>query len=459
MSPSRFREFILGLIAFALGAGSLLVAGSALAEQPAEALFRIEQRWHGFPDPPVTAGGAGMYQGYLIPYTLDAIGKPGIYQSPPATARVAVGNPIGGPFTLPQSVFTSYWTDTLTPKTAWPGYTTTYWYHVYNGPGKFEPNAGPTTDYRVVFPTTGGNPSPTTFKYDPVIGRSRFFGGNYGSGNPVTPTTTFGGRYDVSRGGSLYVTPGPNRFGGTFQIFSRDSAYWLQFISYITPFFYEGYGSYFCFDDGAYGCTADTFVSEPGTTAIYKGIWWLLTEDGNTRHNKATTPTAPRQATYPTLTPDGNASYLRRSQHYLNLIHPFTTGYARAVLPGGNVGSGTITPMGTGYDINLGGATITVPKKNYRMEYIPSLMELVYSTTTPYTQVMKGVTRVVSMVRPRVTWTIVMPIDPINNAIENIWSPVRMKRLTVYFLPEPAGMLMLGVGSAALLGLFRMRRR
>jgi hypothetical protein len=34
-----------------------------------------------------------------------------------------------------------------------------------------------------------------------------------------------------------------------------------------------------------------------------------------------------------------------------------------------------------------------------------------------------------------------------------------MQELRVFFLPEPAGMLMLGVGSAALLGLFRMRRR
>jgi hypothetical protein len=34
-----------------------------------------------------------------------------------------------------------------------------------------------------------------------------------------------------------------------------------------------------------------------------------------------------------------------------------------------------------------------------------------------------------------------------------------MWRLKVFFLPEPAGMLMLGVGIAALLGLSRMRRR
>jgi hypothetical protein len=34
-----------------------------------------------------------------------------------------------------------------------------------------------------------------------------------------------------------------------------------------------------------------------------------------------------------------------------------------------------------------------------------------------------------------------------------------MWRLKVFFLPEPGGMLMLGAGIAALLGLSRMRRR
>ena len=64
MSSSRFREFILVFVVFAVGAGGLLVAGSALAEG---ALFRIERRWHQFPSPPVTPGGAGLYQGYVFP--------------------------------------------------------------------------------------------------------------------------------------------------------------------------------------------------------------------------------------------------------------------------------------------------------------------------------------------------------------------------------------------------------
>ncbi len=434
MTPSRIRESILVLIAFAVGAGGLLVAGSALADV---ALFRVENRWHGFPNPAVTPGGAGMYQGYLFPYYLDTPAKN--YLSPPETAYVAPGNPIGGAFTLPSKFFSTIFTGTLTPKTAWPGYTTTYFYHAYNGPGIFAPNAGPTATYRMVFPTTGGNPTP-----------------NYGLGNPLTPTTTFSGRYDVSRGGSIFVTPGANRFGGTYRLFFLDTAHWDQFIYYFTPALYQGYGSYFCFDDGMKGCTPLTHVSEPGTTQIYDGIWWLLTALGKA---KATTPTAPRASTYPTQTPFGNASYLRRSQHYLNLIHPWTTGYAKAVNAAGNQGTGIITPQGQGYDTSLGGATITVKKKNYNQNFNKTLSTLTTVTTTPYTQVLKGVTRVVSMVRPRLVWTMAVPLDPGVDPIQNIWSPVRMRTLKVFFLPEPAGMLMLGVGIASLLGLSRMRRR
>ncbi len=434
MSSSRIRESIVVLIAFAVGAGSLLVAGSAPADV---ALFRIERRWHQFPSPPVTPGGAGMYQGYVFPYYLDTPAKN--YFSPPATAVVAPGNPIGGAFTLPQAFFFSYYTGTNTPKTAWPGYTTTFFYHAYNGTGKFAPSVGPTAPTRLVFPTTGGNPTP-----------------NYGLGNPLTPTTTFSGRYDLSRGGSLWVTPGANRFGGTFRMFFLDTAHWDQFIYYFTPALYQGYGGYFCFDDGMFDCTPKTHVSEPGTTASYQGTWWLLTSLGKA---KATTPTAPRASTYPTPTPFGNASYLRRSQHYLNLIHPWTTGYAKAVQAAGNQGTGVITPQAQGYDTSLGGATIPVKKKNYNQNFNKTLSTLTTSTTTPYTQVLKGVTRVVSMVRPRLTWDMAVPLDPGVDPIQNIWSPVRMWRLKVFFLPEPGGMLVLGVGIASLLGLSRMRRR
>ena len=98
-------------------------------------------------------------------------------------------------------------------------------------------------------------------------------------------------------------------------------------------------------------------------------------------------------------------------------------------------------------------------KRNYNQNFNKTLSTLTTSTSTPYTQVLKGVTRVVSMVRPRLTWDMGVPLDPSVDPIQNIWSPVRMQDIRVFFLPESGGMQMLGVGSAALLGLFYLRRR
>jgi hypothetical protein len=374
-----------------------------------------------------------MDQGHIQPSTMRT--AKGEYLYPPPTAVVAPGNPIGGAFTLPQSFLTFSDVSTLTPKIAWPGYTTTYYYIGYNGPGKFQPNFGSTaSNLRLVFPTTGGNPTP-----------------NHGLGSPLTPTTTFDGRYDVSRGGSVTVTPGPNRFGGTFRLFFAPEAGWKQYIFYYSPALYQGYGYYLCLDDGMYDCTPNTFVSEPGTTAIYLNVWWRLTENGKA---KATTPTRPN-GTVPT--PYGNASYLKGSRHYLNLIHPWTTGFAAAHMAG-NPSSGTITPQAQGYDISLGGADITVTHYDWNQNWNKTF-STVTTTTQTTKQYLKGVTRVVSMVRPRLVWTFAVPLPPDPSPIENIWSPARMWRLKVFFLPEPGGMLMLGAGIATLLGLSRIRRR
>jgi hypothetical protein len=59
------------------------------------------------------------------------------------------------------------------------------------------------------------------------------------------------------------------------------------------------------------------------------------------------------------------------------------------------------------------------------------------------------------MVRPRLIHTYTVPLAPITTN----WQVARMWRLKVFFLPEPAGLLMLGAGIAALLGLSRIRRR
>jgi hypothetical protein len=371
---------------------------------------------------------------------------------PPATAIVEPGNPIGGAFTLPTGFIQS--TSTWSCSSCWPpGYTTTTYRSYYNGPGKFGPNHGATGPTRIVFPTTMGNPYPTyTSTYQ------KWINGNDGDGSPVTPTTTFDGRYDLSRGGSITVTPGPRRFGGTFRLFHGPNAGWRQYIWYFAPTLYEATGHYVCLDEGKFGCNPSTFVSDIGdTTAAYQFTWYLLTELGKTR---ATTPTTPNGKA---PTPYGSASYLTGMRRYLNLIHPWTTGFAKVHNAKGSgwrtISPEAITPQAQGYDISLGGVTLSVKKYNYNQFFNKTLSTLTTTTSTPYTQVLKGVTRVVSMVRPRLTWTMGVPLDPSVDPITNTWQAARLHTMKVFFLPEPGRMLMLGAGIAALLGLSRMRRR
>ena len=424
---------------------TLSVASSAMADL---ALFRVEQRWHNFPLPRMTTPDrlGGKHVWFIQPDVYsDGKGNP---ISPPGTAQVQPGNPIGGAFTLPMGfIRRDYYRFR-----DWRGYSTLTWADYYNGPGKFAPNNGATGPTRIVFPTTMGNPYPTyTSTYQ------KWINGNYGDGNPVTPTTTFDGLYDMSRGGSITVTPGPRRFGDTFRMFHGPDPYaaWYQRVYYFTPDIYTVWGHYICLDEGKFGCTPSTFVSSIGdTTAIYQATWYLLTENWA----RATTPTTPYGKA---STPYGNASYVTGMRRYLNLIHPWTTGFAKVHNAKASrwrtISPGAITAQSQGYDTSLGGADITVTYFDYYQTYHPG--KGITTTTYTYKQYLQGVTRVVSMVRPRLIHDYNVPLDPGSDPITNIWQAARIWGLKVFFLPEPAGMLMLGAGLGCIVVLHRLRRR
>jgi hypothetical protein len=441
MSSFRSRQIILAFVASAVAAGSLLAPEPALADT---ALFRVEQRWHNFPNPPVTSpGGAGMDQAYIQPYTTrTAMGE---YNYPPGIAIVEPGNPIGGAFTLPQSFIDYSGTFTRTPKTGWPGYTTVKHSVYYNGPGVFEPNHGATGPTRVVFPTTRGNSYP-----------------NYGTGSPVTRTTTFDGLYDFSRAGSINVTPGSRSFGGTFRIFYRPEAFIYQYIYYFSPIKYKAYGGFSCLDEGVFDCTPGNFKSTAGdTTAGYRITHFVLnvkgtgTGDGLQSHTaKATNPTTIYGRT---RTPYGNASFVTgMKQQYLNLIHPWTTGFASVQNPIGS--PNIITPQAQGYDTSLGGADITVTHYDWNANW-NSKLSTITTTTVTTKQYLYGVGRIVSMVRPRLIHTYKWPDAGAFEPISTTWQAVRLWRLKVFFVPEPTGLLPLGTGLGLLVVLHRVSRR
>jgi hypothetical protein len=385
-----------------------------------------------------------MDQAYIQPHlTKTAMGADYIYPAPKAI--VEPGNPIGGAFTLPQSFFSYSGTFSITPKTGWQGYTTITVSNYYAGPGHFKADnahTGPTPS-RIVFPTTMGNPIP-----------------NYrATGNPVTPTTTFDGLYDFNRAGSINVTPGPRRFGGTMRVFYRPTAYWYQYVSYFSPAIYKGYAGFSCINNGVI-CTPGNHVSNPGDiTELYRLTRFLLNVKGSgtgdqrqSNTAKATTPITPYgQAP----TPNGNASFITGVGQYVNTIHPWTTGFASVTKRDSFF---VYTPQAQGYDTSLGGADITVTHHDWNSNWNKTLSTLT-TTTATWKQYLYGVRRVVSMVRPRLIHSYSVPLDPVNDPIKNTWSAARLWRLKVFFVPEPAGMLMLGAGIAALLGLSRMRRR
>jgi hypothetical protein len=460
-----------------MGAGSLLVAGSALA---VEALFRVEQSWFNKPNPPVTpTGNAGKYQAYIQPYvTLTAMEADYLY--PAKTAIVQAGNPIGGKFTLPQSAWSYSGTFTITSKTGWAGYTSITKSVYFAGPGHFKAdnvhtNSDPSW---IVFPTTNGNPYP-----------------NYALGNPNLPTvggglcadgeappfadppggcgtTTFDGLYDFARQGSINVTPGTRRFGGSLRVFYRPEAFMYQYVSYFLPAYYKGYGGFSSILNGDI-VTPNSWVSEPGDyTGLYHFTRFLLNATG-TGTGMAIQPNTAK-ATVPAIvsgpaptyngglrgfggTPNGGAaSYVTGMQQYWNTIHPWTTGFASVHNPEGS--PSVITPQAEGYDISAGGEDLTWTRTEWNQQFNKTLNTLT-TTTANSQQYMFGVRRIVSMVRPRLIHTYSVPLDRSTDPITETWPVARIWQLKVFFVPEPAGMLLLGTGIVALLGVSRMRRR
>jgi hypothetical protein len=223
-------------------------------------------------------------------------------------------------------------------------------------------------------------------------------------GNPVVATTAHSGRYDFSRGGSIQITPGPNKFSGTMRLVYGPNASFYQFITYFTPNIYKAYGSFTGPPSGD--------ETNPGeTTSSGKVTRFLLTPIGA---KKAKT---------------GMGAYIQSTAHYLHLLAPWTTGMIEIYNP---IGYYQTFITRTGFDNKAPGKTMGL---------------------TP--------TRVVSLVRPRLVHTYLNPSNPVDPIVTN-FQAARIWRMDVFFLPEPGKIMLLvtGIaGLAGLAGLARLRRR
>jgi hypothetical protein len=488
------RDVVALLVAFAVGAGSLLAAAPAPADLQ---LFRVERKFFGPAQPGVgeqgsppsaprspngSPGGAGRYIAFIEPflsaYPLDPA-NPAIPPTPPhAWANVEPGNPVGAPFTITPRFIDTTFTIMRTGKTGFPGYVSNGTYVYHNAIARFGPDngagtpGGAPTPTRVVFPTLLGNSSPNPASTKNI---------NYGSGSPVTPTTTFGGRYDFLRVGSLNVSAGTNRFGGTMRLLNGPGNQFYQFVYRYSPTsVFKAYGKTRCQRAGI-DCTSDPSgpfgPEEIGEiTSSFTAVRFLLNQNAATgtgiRTNtdvataKATTP-ATSKGTAPTVSGAGTpisslpASYRVARNHYLHLLHPWTTGKASVY----NYANTTLAynPSYEGYDVSLpatttgGGAKVTVTRVGTSEMYNPGQMTTSYNIST-YKQVLTGVRRIVSLVRPRLIHVYEKPLAKNVPFITN-YQAARLWTMKVFFLPEPVGWAMLGAGVVALLGLSHIRRR
>jgi len=390
MRHLKANRLISGLVAL-----SAVLAAHLLFPQPAQAskaLFRVQR---------------GFF-GVFAPVTVDfEPATQGPNKAPPATAYVFNA---AKQFVLPKA-FISYMSIYYCPPgQCFPGYPVSGGYYSYfNGQGRFAaaPSMGapgPSATSTAVFPTTMGNNLP--------------WGGvpNYGSGAPVTPTTTFSGRYDFQRAGSIRITPGPNKFSGTMRLIFGPNASFYQKITVNTPFTSRGYGSF-----TAPPSTDPTNVGEftsSGSVMRYR-MTALLS-------NKACITSPP--GTPMTRPPCGAGNYISAQAHYLHLLAPWTTGMAEAYQP---LGTYLTNQTMTGYD-NMSPAMTGMNKIG--ADYA---------------------TRVVSLVRPRLTHTFLNTAFPAT--IDNNFEAARMWTMKVFFLPEPGEIALLAAGIAGLAGLARLR--
>jgi hypothetical protein len=428
MKNLKVRFGFTSFVAAVVAAGHLWVPDPAQAEAVAGALFRVKRSWHGYmvttamgarydspyvsgtsqPRPGAngsvtcttnTTGGGYGYRCYDHPNTMDS--QPPFNYEPPATA--IVGKTTGAQkVTLPRGfihfgITAPYsWSCGIIGKCNYPGVGKSIYYLEYsNYRGFFQPQNpyAPNAFTVLTFPTVGG----TAMLKD---------------GTPVTPTTRFSGRFDKYRAGSIKITPGPNKFGGTMRYFVGQNAGWYLFHTDTTP--YEiAYGR--MWRDGV----LTTTTTPDGALNRFRTGNLAISENSPQRLGM-TYPSWEATRINTSLTTGGGELATRKAQ-IIRSTAPWTTGRVEVYQP---LGSIVTTATVTGYDNRTplglhGKLSLVVPW-------------LVHGYVESYN-----------------------PADPVSSGIHT----TVITKVTTTFLPEPAVILQLGAGILGLVGLYRLRRR
>jgi len=248
--------------------------------------------------------------------------------------------------------------------------------------------------------------------------------------NHCPGTTQFGGEYTRSRGGSIMIWPGSNRFGGTLRYFIGPNSRFYQRITLfqpnVTTATWPGAPTSIQLGTGV-PITIGSVERRPGSTGfryrltnpshIYRMVVGTTVPSGD----PCSPPGYPSAAVRPPT--NTGCQYYRMTARYLFTRAPYTTGMAQAWQPNGRTNT---IQTATGYD----------------------------------NRTAMGLNGIVSMVHPRLVHAYLrnQSVNP-NNPIRMTWSAARMKKTDFRFLPEPAGVAMLAAGFATLAGLYRLLRR
>jgi hypothetical protein len=228
-------------------------------------------------------------------------------------------------------------------------------------------------------------------------------------GNLLTPTTTWDGCYDHSRGGSIMIWPGKNRFGGTLRFFVGPNSRYFKW----SPGDFNTAYLYFY---------SVTYRPKPLSQQIGTGVEFAIGEVTESSVGFKYKRTGwPHKRLVVGTTSLGGPEYYAREEHVLVTRAPYTTGRAQVWQPNGNTNT---IQTATGYD-----------------------------NRTP-----AGLNGNISLVHPRRVhvYTVFPPSS--GKPIKLTWSSAQMSKIDFRFLPEPAGVAMLVAGCAALLGLYRLRK-